>query len=115
MRAPISRASRRSRYRGPEQRVAAPASICESRGAQQASIYADLGSFDQHRADGLCVIVGRSHATDDGVAETLLLHVFETGEQQGRPDAALPCLRRHPGGPEKVAASGVMAGKTCDP
>src|SRR5215469_1309409 len=115
MRAPISRASWRSRYRGPEQRVAAPVSICESRGAQQASIYANLGSFDQHRADRLCVIIGRSHAADDGVAETLLLHVLETGQQQGRPDAALPCLRCHTGGSEKVAASGVMAGKARDP
>jgi hypothetical protein len=52
------------------------------------------------------------NSADDGVAETLLPHIFEKSQQQGCPDSVFSCLRFDAGGAEEVGTGGVMAGWT---
>ena len=75
---------------------------------------AGLGAFDGHRANHFCIIGGWPNSADDGVAETLLPHIFETSQQQGCANSVFSCLRFDAGGAEEVGTGGVMAGKSYD-
>src|SRR5882757_4412372 len=78
---------------------------------KQAPINAGRRSFDGYRANDSRIELGWSDAADDGVAVALLLHGFETGEQQGCPDSIFSCVRVGAGGTEEVATGCIVAGK----
>src|SRR5260221_1631453 len=74
-----------------------------------------LRALNRHRANGFRIVRRRAYATDDGIAEALLPHGLEAGEQQARADAAFSRLGRNAGRAEEIATRRVMASKSNDP
>src|SRR5262249_7102359 len=64
--------------------------------------------------DSFRVIGRRTDPTNDRVAEALLPHVLEAGEQHGCANSVFSCLRFHAGRAEEIAKSSIMAGKSYD-
>src|SRR5258708_4164035 len=82
---------------------------------KQPPIDSRLRALNRHRANGFRVVGGRACAADDGIAEALLPHGLEAGEQQARADAAFSRLGRNPGRAKEIATRRVMASNSNDP
>src|SRR5215467_2300665 len=94
----------------------APTARNSNRGlSQQPPIDPRLRALDGHRADGFCIVCGGAYAPDDRVAEALLPHGLEAGEQEAGADADLSRLRRNTSGAEEIATRRVVARKANDP
>src|SRR5258708_25812577 len=82
---------------------------------KQPPIDSRLRALNRHRANGFRIVRRRAYATDDGIAEALLPHGLEAGEQQARADAAFSRLGRKARRAEEIATRRVMASKSNDP
>src|SRR5229473_4481501 len=82
---------------------------------KQPPIDSGLRALNRHRADGFRVVGRRAYAPDDGIAEALLPHGLEAGEQQARADAAFSRLGRNAGRAEEIATRRVVASEANDP
>src|SRR5260370_13751606 len=76
---------------------------------EQPPIDSGLRALNRHRANGFRVVGRRAYAPDDGIAEALLPHSVEAGEQQARPDPAFSRLGRNPGRAEEIATRPIAA------
>src|SRR5258708_29775174 len=74
-----------------------------------------LRALNRPRANGFRIVGRRAYAPDDGIAEALLLHGLEAGEEQARADAAFSRLRRDAGRAEEIATHRVVASEANDP
>src|SRR5260370_14010681 len=82
---------------------------------EQPPIDSRLRALNRHRANGFRIVGRRAYASDDGIAEALLPHRLEAGEQQARADAAFSRLGHHAGRAEEIATRRIVASEANDP